>query len=252
MKVRRILAPNSGPFTGDGTNTYVLESRGEAIVIDPGPNDPRHLEAIADAVETFSVRAILVTHTHEDHAPAANPLATMLNAPTGGHGPGPEFKPDLRLADNDIIEFGGTVVNAVATPGHSVDHLCYLVGSALFTGDHIMGGSSVFVEDMTTYLGSLRKIRQLPLDVLYPGHGPEEHDPAAVIDGYIRHRLEREQQIVDAVRSGHSEVSAIVAAVYMEVDPAVRPLAEIAVRAHLEKLANDGVVRMDGDRVNLR
>ena len=110
MNVRRVLAPNPGPFTGEGTNTYVLDSDGEAIVIDPGPNDERHLQAIATAVQPFTPKMILVTHTHEDHAPGANPLAVLLAVPTAGYGPGPEFKPDRILSDNDIVEFGGATV----------------------------------------------------------------------------------------------------------------------------------------------
>jgi glyoxylase-like metal-dependent hydrolase (beta-lactamase superfamily II) len=245
VNVRRVLAPNPGPFTGEGTNTYVLDSEGEAIVIDPGPNNEHHLQAIVAAVRPFTPRMILITHTHEDHAPGANPLAGLLDVPTAGSAPGPEFKPDRILTDNDVVEFGGATVRAVATPGHSADHLCYLAGSALFTGDHIMGGSSVFVEDMSAYMASLRKIQQLPLEVLYPGHGPAEHDPAAVIAGYVGHRLEREREILDVVRSGATSVDAIVAIVYGEVDPALHPLATIAVRAHLEKLAGDGIVRVD-------
>jgi glyoxylase-like metal-dependent hydrolase (beta-lactamase superfamily II) len=249
VNVRRVLAPNPGPFTGGGTNTYILDSDGEAIIIDPGPNDERHLQAIATDIRPLTPKMILVTHTHEDHAPGANPLAELLDIPTGGRGPGPEFKPDRILTDNDTVEFGGTTVRAVATPGHSADHLCYLAGSALFTGDHIMGGSSVFVEDMTAYMASLRKIQQLPLDVLYPGHGPAEYDPAAVIAEYIGHRLEREHQILEVVRSGATSVGAIVAIVYEQVAPALHPLATIAVRAHLEKLAGEGIVRVDGDEV---
>jgi glyoxylase-like metal-dependent hydrolase (beta-lactamase superfamily II) len=251
VNVRRVLAPNPGPFTGEGTNTYVLDSDGEAIVIDPGPNDERHLQAIATAVQPFTPKMILVTHTHEDHAPGANPLAVLLAVPTAGYGPGPEFKPDRILSDNDIVEFGGATVRAVATPGHSADHLCYLAGSALFTGDHIMGGSSVFVEDMTAYMASLRKIQRLHLEVLYPGHGPAEHDPATMIAEYLSHRLEREQQILEVVGSGVTTVDAIVAIVYEEVDPALHPLAAIGVRAHLEKLAGEGIVRVDEGEVTV-
>jgi len=251
VNVRRVLAPNPGPFTGEGTNTYVLDSDGEAIIIDPGPNDERHLQVIGAAVQPFTPKMIIVTHTHEDHAPGANPLAELLEVPTGGHGPGPEFKPDRILTDNDIVEFGGAAVRAVATPGHSADHLCYLAGSALFTGDHIMGGSSVFVEDMAAYMASLKRIQQLTLEVLYPGHGPAEHGPAAVIAEYIRHRLERERQILEVVRSGATSVDAIVSIVYAQVDPTLHPLATIAVRAHLDKLAGEGIVHVDGGEVTV-
>jgi glyoxylase-like metal-dependent hydrolase (beta-lactamase superfamily II) len=249
MNVRRILAPNPGPFTGDGTNTYVLDSDGQAVVIDPGPDDTGHLAAVADAVGSLVVKMILVTHTHEDHAPGANPLSALVGAPTGGFGSGPEFKADRLLADNDIVEFGSDVVHVVATPGHSADHFCYLVGTALFTGDHIMGGSSVFVEDMTAYMASLRKIQQLPLEVLYPGHGPAMHDPHRVVSDYLEHRLERERQILGALASGAATVGAIVDNVYTQVDPELIPLATGAVRAHLHKLEGEGVVRVSGDEV---
>ena len=251
MNVQRILAPNPGPYTGEGTNTYAIESSGEAVIIDPGPNDRGHLTAVADAVRAFTTKMILVTHTHEDHAPGANPLSSLIGAPTAGFGPGPEFKPDRLVADNDIIEFGNDMVRAVATPGHSHDHLCYLAGTALFTGDHIMGGSSVFVEDMAAYMASLRRIQLLPLEVLYPGHGPAMHDPHSVISSYLEHRLERERQILEALRSGARNVRAIVEVVYADVDARLLPLAVIAVRAHLSKLEQEGTVLVEGDRVVL-
>jgi glyoxylase-like metal-dependent hydrolase (beta-lactamase superfamily II) len=252
MNVRRVLAPNPGPYTGEGTNSYVLDSGGDVVVIDPGPRVSRHMEAIMSVIGDLRPRMVLVTHTHSDHAPGANPLARELHVPAAGFGPGDGFKPDRTLADNDIMRFGGDVLHVVATPGHSPDHLCYLVGRALFTGDHIMGGSSVFVEDMTSYLGSLRRLQHLDLDTLYPGHGPTMNDPQAVIAGYLDHRLERERQILGAARSGAVTVGAIVDAVYANVDPTLHPLAAVAVRAHLRKLDDDGLLTVDGDRVVVR
>ncbi len=242
MKIERILAPNPGPFTGPGTNTYLLISGDEALLIDPGPLDRTHEAAILAALTNFRPRGILVTHTHEDHAPLANPLAADLGIPAYGYAPGPDFKPDLLLADEDRVGFGSDEVQAVHTPGHSHDHLCFLVGRSLFTGDHIMGGSSVVVEDMSDYLASLRKLQKLQLTRLYPGHGLVMDDPAGIVTGYIEHRLEREQEVFSAVKSGASTIMEIVQAVYQDVDPALHPLAALSVRAHLAKLTHDGAV----------
>jgi glyoxylase-like metal-dependent hydrolase (beta-lactamase superfamily II) len=216
-------------------------------LIDPGPLDRTHEVAILAALTDVRPQGILVTHTHEDHAPLANPLAADLGVPTYGYAPGPGFKPDLLLADEDRVGFGNDGVQAVHTPGHSRDHLCFLVGDSLFTGDHIMGGSSVVVEDMDDYLASLRKLQKLPLNRLYPGHGLVMDDPAGIVTGYIEHRLEREQQVLAAVKSGASTVMEIVQAVYQDVDPALHPLAALSVRAHLVKLTTDGAVR-SGDQ----
>lgn len=247
MKVKRILAPNPGPFTGPGTNTYLLTSTEEALLIDPGPLDRSHEAAILDALTGLQLKGILVTHTHEDHAPLANPLAAELGVPAYGHAPGPDFKPDLLLVDDDRVGFGRREVQAVHTPGHSRDHLCFMVGDSLFTGDHIMGGSSVVVEDMTAYLASLRRLQQLHLARLYPGHGLVMHDPAGIVAGYVEHRLERERQVLSAVKTGANTVMEIVGAVYEAVDPALHPLAAMSVRAHLVKLAADGAVRLSDD-----
>lgn len=252
MNVQRVLAPNPGPYTGAGTNTYLVDSGSEVVVVDPGPMDERHLAAVTEALEERSTIMVVVTHTHSDHAPLANTLATRLQVPAAGFGPGQGFKPDVLLSDKDIVRFGSAEMRVVATPGHSRDHLCYLAGGALFTGDHIMGGSSVFVEDMSAYMTSLRKLQGLSLDVLYPGHGPAMEDPQAVIAAYLEHRLERENQILEAVRSGATTVTAIVEGVYAQVDPELHPLAEIAVKAHLAKLAEDGKVLLDADAVVAR
>ncbi len=209
--------------------------------------DRTHEDAILRALGDLRPLAILVTHTHEDHAPLANPLGADLNIPVYGYGPGPAFKPDLILTDQDIVTFGTEQVQAVHTPGHSRDHLCYLVGGSLFTGDHIMGGSSVVVEDMSAYLASLRRLQELPLQRLYPGHGLVMDDPAGIVAGYIEHRLEREQQVLSAVQTGANTVMDIVQAVYADVDPALHPLAAMSVRAHLAKLHSDEVVSVGSD-----
>lgn len=247
MKVERILAPNPGPFTGAGTNTYLLMSGVETLIVDPGPMDRAHEDAILRALGDLRPLAILVTHTHEDHAPLANPLGADLNIPVYGYGPGPAFKPDLILTDQDVVAFGTEELLAVHTPGHSRDHLCFRAGDSLFTGDHIMGGSSVVVEDMSAYLASLRRLQELPLQRLYPGHGLVMDDPAGIVAGYIEHRLEREQQVLSAVQTGANTVMDIVQAVYVDVDPALHPLAAVSVRAHLVKLDSEGMVSLRGD-----
>lgn len=248
MRIERVLAPNPGPFTGPGTNTWLLESAGEVIVIDPGPFDRRHADAIAAAMAGRSVGGVLVTHTHEDHAPLANPLARDWGVPAYGHAPGPSFDPDIRLTDGSAVPVGEVTVAVVHTPGHADDHLCFLVGDVLFTGDHIMGGSSVMVERMGPYMQSLERLRELDLTRLYPGHGEMMDDPRGVIDWYLAHRRERERQVVAAIEAGAATVEDIVGAVYGDVDSSLHPLAARSVRAHVDKLLADGLIRADGER----
>jgi glyoxylase-like metal-dependent hydrolase (beta-lactamase superfamily II) len=251
MKIERVLAPNPGPFTGPGTNTWLLESAGEVAVIDPGPSDRGHMAAILERIGDRRVEAVVVTHTHEDHAPLANPLASELQVAAYGYGPGPDFQPDLLLKEGSEVEVGDTDLGVVHTPGHSDDHLCFLAGRVLFTGDHIMGGSSVMVEKMGDYLRSLEKLRHLELDALHPGHGEVMEDPGSVIDWYVAHRLERERQVLEAVRDGAASVADIVDRVYRDVDRSLHPLAARSVAAHLEKLAEEMAVVVTGKTVRL-
>ena len=247
MRVERILAPNPGPFTGPGTNTYLVVSGRDVLVIDPGPIDVSHRREVVAALDNRLVLGILVTHTHEDHAPLANPLGVELGVPVYGYASGPAFKPDVLLADQDTVTFGTEQIQAIHTPGHSRDHLCFLVGGNLFTGDHIMGGSSVVVEDMSAYLSSLRRLQELPLERLHPGHGLVMDDPVGIVAGYIEHRLEREQQVLSAVQTGANTVMEIVQTVYADVNPALHPLAAMSVRAHLTKLDSEEVLSLDKD-----
>lgn len=251
VKVERVLAPNPSPFTGEGTNTWVVDSDGELVVIDPGPRIGSHHEAIVSKVADRRVSAVFVTHAHPDHAPLANPLAGELSVPVYGFRPGPDFEPDLRFSDGESIPLGRSTARVVHTPGHSDDHVCLLFGHVLFTGDHIVGGSSVMVETMVPYLESLRRLQRLDLERLYPGHGPEIDKPQEVISWYLAHRLQREQQIIDAVRIGATDISSLVRVVYRDVDPALHPLATRSVLAHLRKLDDEGVIRLEGDKVVL-
>ncbi|MDX1450397.1 MAG: MBL fold metallo-hydrolase, partial [Acidimicrobiia bacterium] len=245
VRIERVLASNPGPFTGPGTNTWVVGDESEAVVIDPGPRQRGHEEAIASVVGDRDVTAVIVTHTHLDHAPLANPLAANVDAPALGHAPGPEFDPDVRLVDGSVVEVAGGRLAVIHTPGHADDHLCFRLGRVMFTGDHIMGGSSVMVEDLAAYLRSLERLQDEELDRLYPGHGPEIEDPAGVIDWYIAHRLQREKEIFEAVGSGATTVDQIVDRVYAEVDVSLHPLAARSVTAHLVKLSDEGVLEFD-------
>lgn len=247
MRIDRVLANNPGPFTGPGTNTYVVGDE-VAVIIDPGPIDGDHRRAIESVIGDRRPAAVVVTHTHPDHAPLANPLARELGVPALGNRPGPDFVPDRILSDGSAIGVAGVDLVAVHTPGHSEDHLCLRLGSTLFTGDHIMGGSSVMVEDVAAYLGSLERLAAFDLTRLYPGHGPEIDSPRQVISWYIAHRLQREGEILAAVRAGATSVGEVVEVVYREVDPSLHPLAARSVDAHLRKLAADGVIRIRSGR----
>lgn len=243
MKVDTVLAPNPGPYTGPGTNTYVLTSNNQAIVIDPGPVIEEHLEAILATVQGSDPVAVLVTHSHVDHAPLAAPLAAELGVQTFGHAAGDGFVPDERLNDGDAMMLGEESITVVATPGHSDDHLCFKSGSLLFTGDHIMGGSTVMVQHMGDYLRSLEKVARLAAGRLMPGHGPVIDNPQEVIDRYIEHRMEREEQILAALQRGDGTVGQVVQHVYADVDTELHPLAAISVAAHLRKLHEEGRVQ---------
>jgi glyoxylase-like metal-dependent hydrolase (beta-lactamase superfamily II) len=242
MRVERILAPNPSIYTGPGTNTYLIVDDGETLILDPGPVIAAHRDAILLAVADLRPVAVVATHTHPDHAPLANPLARTLDVPVYGHSPGPEFDPDVRLDDGDEVRFGDRAIVAVHTPGHTADHLCFRLGETLFTGDHIMQGSTVVMEDAAAYLDSLYKVRELAVTGIEPGHGEAIDDAGAVIDQYIEHRLARERQIVEAVRSGAATIDELVDAVYTGVPEILRPAAAHQLGVQLEKLVGEGEV----------
>lgn len=248
MNVDLVLAPNPGPFTGPGTNTYVVGTADHAVVIDPGPVIESHLVAVVAAVGSRVVTAVAVTHTHPDHAPAAGRLADRLGAPTVGFAPGPEFEPNGRVGDGDTIDGVSFALDVVHTPGHTPDSVCFFGGGALFSGDHVMGGSTVIIDDLTDYLASLHRVRALGAEIIYPGHGPRIDDPARLIDEYISHRLEREQQILSSLADGARTVGEVVAEVYFDVDSSLHPAAALSVHAHLVKLAAEGRVHYEGGR----
>jgi len=249
MKVRHLLAPNPGMMTGPGTNSWVVEDGGESLVIDPGPLIDAHVEAIEAAVAGTTPVAVLVTHNHPDHTPAANPLAAALQVPALGAAASPEFSPDRLIADGDHVACGELEAICIATPGHTPESVSYRVGDALFVGDHIMGGSTVVVEDMSDYMQSLQKLQNTGLETLYPGHGPVLDAPDEIIAEYLAHRREREDQIVEAMRDGASTLGEIVEAVYADVDPMLHPVASVSVGAHLAKLRDEGRAEVEFDPV---
>ena len=242
MNVTRILAPNPGPFTGAGTNTYVVSDGGEALIIDPGPTDAAHTDAIRRSIAGFTVTGILVTHHHLDHSPGAAPLAAELEVPSYGVGFGP-FQAIRPIADGDRIQLGKRVIEALHTPGHTPDSVCFIVGGALFSGDTIKSGTTVVVDDMGDYLRSLERLAQRVTGPIYPGHGEIIDDGPAIIAEYITHRRAREAQVEAALSSTAQTVEDLAAAVYGELDPRLVPLAQQSLTAHLKKLEEEEKAR---------
>jgi len=240
--IERVLAPNPSMYTGPGTNTYLLSDGMEVLILDPGPVIDAHAAAIIAAVGNRQPVGVVVTHTHPDHAPMANPLALTLDVPVLGFAPGPEFVPDMEIADGATVAFGSREITAVHTPGHTPDHLCFRLDETLFTGDHIMEGSTVVIEDATDYLESLYLVRDLGVARIEPGHGSAIDDAGAVIDEYIDHRLMRERQIVTSVRDGAGTIGDIVDVVYVGIPADLRFAAVHQVGVQLTKLSRDGAL----------
>jgi glyoxylase-like metal-dependent hydrolase (beta-lactamase superfamily II) len=248
--IERLLAPNPGLYTGPGTNTYLLVDSDQVLILDPGPVIDSHAAAIVAAVGDRTPVGVVVTHTHPDHAPLANRLAVILDAPVFGFGPGPAFFPDFELKDGASVPFGSDEILAVHTPGHTADHLCFRLGETLFTGDHIMGGSSVIMEDASAYLESLYLVADLGVGRIEPGHGDAMDDAGATISGYIDHRLERERQIVQAVRDGARTFDDIVDEVYETVPIGLRHAALHQVEVQVTKLLSDGAVTFSAGKAD--
>lgn len=243
-RIELVLAPNPGPYTGPGTNSYVIESAGEALILDPGPIIESHSDAIRVALAGLAPVGVVVTHTHPDHAPMANGLGRQLNVPVYGFASGDGFVPTSVLEDGSSIGFGTERLISVHTPGHTADHVCFRLGDYLFTGDHIMGGSTVIIEDAVAYMESLEKVAALDPAHLYPGHGPELPDASAVIAEYIAHRIEREQQILHALQQGAANIGDVVDVVYEGLDPTLQYAATVQVHTQLLKLETEGRVTL--------
>ena len=244
--VRRVLAPNPGLMTGPGTNTYIV-GRDDLAVIDPGPDDSEeHLDTVAAAGDG-RIRWILVTHTHSDHSPGAAGLKARTGAHVLGFDERDGFVPDTAIGDGWALDATGFRLVAIHTPGHASNHLCYRLEDErlLFSGDHIMSGSTVVIAppdgDMAAYLKALEKLKELRLDGVAPGHGPYLDDPYAVIDHYLTHRHAREAAIEAALaHAGQARIPDLVEAVYTDVPDVLHPIARWSVWAHLRKLAAEG------------
>ncbi|MBI3068597.1 MAG: MBL fold metallo-hydrolase [Betaproteobacteria bacterium] len=256
-RVVRITAPNPGMMTGPGTNTYLVGDR-ELAVIDPGPESAAHAEAVLRAVGD-RLRWILCTHTHLDHSPGTRALKQATGAQVLGMPPPPgrqdsAFAPDRVLGHGDIVSGGGFAIRALHTPGHASNHLCYLLAEErlLFTGDHIMQGSTVVISppdgDMIAYLRSLEALLALDIARLAPGHGHPIDAPHAEVKRLIAHRLKREQKVLDALRSASpATLDDLLPVVYSDTSPRLHAVARRSLHAHLIKLACEGrVTERDG------
>lgn len=268
--IRRRVAGNRGPFTATGTCTYIV-GHGRVAVIDPGPDDPAHLDAIVADLAGETVEAILVTHTHRDHSPGARRLQAETGAPILGCGPhraaralvageipaldasaDREHRPDEEMAEGDAVTGPGWTLTAVATPGHTMNHLAFAFPEedALFSGDHVMAWSTTVVAppdgQMRAYMDSLDKLRTRPEAVYWPGHGGPVRDPARFVRGLAGHRRQREAGIRARLAAGDQRISEIVAAVYQGLDPRLRGAAALSVFAHLEDLVSRGLATCDG------
>ena len=261
--VRRLTAPNSGMMTGPGTNAYIIGKKALAL-IDPGPDDDSHLQAMLGAVGN-RLRWILCTHTHKDHSPGARALKEATGAEVIGMA-APQhdnqdkaFAPDRVFAHNDVLDCGPFKLRAIHTPGHASNHLCYLLDreKMLFTGDHIMQGSTVVINppdgDMVAYLKSLKSLLELDLARVAPGHGHPIETPHAEAQRLIEHRLAREQKVVDAFNIHNpATLDELVPIVYADVEPRLHQVARRSLYAHLLKLEHDGRVWQQGERWKLR
>lgn len=261
--VRRLTAPNPGMMTGPGTNTYIV-GKNALAVIDPGPEMDVHHQAMLDLVGD-RLRWILCTHTHKDHSPAARTLKAATGAEVIGM-PAPQydnqdiaFAPDRVFAHGDTLDCGEFTLRAVHTPGHASNHLCYLLDreKLLFTGDHIMQGSTVVISppdgDMVAYLKSLQSLLDLDIARVAPGHGHPIETPHAEAKRLIEHRLKREQKVIDAFSVGNpATLDELVPIVYADTPLRLHQVARRSLHAHLLKLVHDGRVEQQGERWKLR
>lgn len=260
--VRRLVAPNGSPFTFNGTCSYIV-GEGRIAIVDPGPDDDAHLAALLAATEGEQVETILVTHTHRDHSAGVNWLRAATRArvvgaaPFMAHGGGSagldsahdlDYSPDAVLADGERLEGAGFTIEAVATPGHCANHLSFalLEENALLSGDHVMAWSTSVVSppdgSMRAYMASLDKLRARPETIYWPGHGGPVVQPQRYLRALIHHRRQREASILNALRGGPRTIPAIVARVYVGLDPALARAAGLSTLAHLEEMSERGTV----------
>jgi glyoxylase-like metal-dependent hydrolase (beta-lactamase superfamily II) len=274
--IRRRIAPNGGPFTASGTCTYVV-GRDHVAVLDPGPDDAAHIDALLRDLAGERVEAIVVTHTHRDHSPGARLLAARTGAPILGCAPHRTARalseaempmldasadrahtPERVMAEGDTVSGPGWTLVAVETPGHTMNHLAFALpeAQALFSGDHVMAWSTTIVAppdgEMRSYMASLDKLRGRTETIFWPGHGGPVRDPARFLRGLAGHRRQREAAIRARLAAGDTRIADIVAAIYQGLDPRLRGAAALSVFAHLEDLvgrglaASEGAPRLDG------
>lgn len=265
--IRRVIANNPGPFTYFGTGTYII-GHGNVAVIDPGPDDDTHLTAILAATKGETISHIFVTHPHLDHSPLAAKLSNESGAKTYGRrensthkkidagteeGDDMGFRPDIEVIDGEVINCHNFALEAVFTPGHTANHVCYALRqeNALFSGDHIMGWSTSVIlppdGDMSDYLESLEKVAARQFKVLYPTHGAPITDPEPFITAYIAHRLEREKQVLACIGRGITKIKDMVPNLYANVDQRLWPAAALSLFAHMIRLVKIGAVETNGE-----
>jgi glyoxylase-like metal-dependent hydrolase (beta-lactamase superfamily II) len=260
--VRRLVAPNASPFTFNGTCTYIV-GQGRVAIVDPGPEDDTHLSALLAAVKGEQVDAILITHTHRDHSPGAKKLRAATGAQVIGAAPfeargdgsagldsahDRDYSPDRILADGERWQGAGYTIEAIATPGHCSNHLCFalLEDGALFSGDHVMAWSTSVVAppdgSMRAYMDSLNRLRGRAETVYWPGHGGPVVEPQRYMRALIHHRRQREAAILNGLKDGPQTIPALVAKVYVGLSPSLTRAAGLSTLAHLEDLAERGLV----------
>lgn len=265
--IRRVLARNPNPFTFHGTGTYIV-GRGKVAVIDPGPLIDEHVEALKSALAGETITHILITHTHNDHSPAAAPLKAATGAKTYGFGPhgagkrdegidveeggDMEFRPDVVVKDGDTIKGDGWTFDCLYTPGHTSNHICFALREerALFSGDHVMGWSTTVIGppdgDMAQYFASLKKLTARDDRLYYPTHGNPIPEPQSFVAKLIDHRIARERQIEECLKRGIARIPDMVAVIYSEIDKRLHPAAAMSVLAHLQHMVATRRAACDG------
>src|SRR5579883_289815 len=270
-QVRAVAADNAGPFTFKGTISYII-GRGNVALLDPGPDDDAHIAALLDAVRGESVTHVFVTHTHRDHSPAVPKIKAATGATVYAQGPhrlarplhigetrrldasaDMDFRPDVALADGEVVSGDGWTMEALTTPGHTANHMAFAFREAnlVFSGDHVMAWSTTIVAPpdgaMSDYMESLHKLARRPEPLYLPGHGAPVRDAPRFVQHLIRHRQAREASILHRLAKGEADIPTIVRAVYIGLDPRLAGAAALSTLAHLEDLVGRGIVATDGD-----
>src|SRR5215470_9306503 len=268
--VRRVLCNNPSPFTFKGTMSYIV-GRGQVAIIDPGPDDARHIAALLDAVRNETVTHIVVTHTHRDHSPGAARVKAATGATVYAEGPhraaralhigeaprldasnDTDFRPDHAVTDGEVVSGRGFALEAIATPGHTANHMAFALHGQdlIFSGDHVMGWSTSIVAPpdgaMSDYMASLDKLARRRESIYLPGHGDAIREAPRFVQSYIRHRQGREASILHRLAKGAADIPTLVRAIYIGLDPRLARAAGLSVLAHLEDLVTRGKVATEG------